>query len=101
MLNMGMKRSIIQHIGVMKIFRSHLHHSFGGKRAQYLLQRWNNKRDIKSYLEGYWKNENEMEYLDLHALAEERLMLGLRTRSLNLHVLKRNMNFHLQRNISI
>ena len=35
-----------------------------------------------------------MEYLDLHTLAEERLMLGLRTNSgLNLHVLKEEYEF--------
>ena len=69
-------------------------HSFWWEKGSTFAQRWNNKRDIKSYLEGSWKNENEMEYLDLHALAEERLMLGLRTNSgLNLHVLKEEYEF--------
>jgi len=49
-------------------------HSFtwnGSGRAK----RWSNKNDLKAYLE----NPPETEYLELHQLAEERIMLGLRT----------------------
>ena len=69
-------------------------HSFWWEKGSTFAQRWNNKRDIMSYVEGGWKNENEMEYLNLYALAEERLMLGLRTNNgLNLHVLKEEYEF--------
>ncbi len=40
-------------------------------------KRWNNQSDLKAYLD----NPPETEYLDLHQLAEERIMLGLRTSS--------------------
>ena len=43
-------------------------------------RRWRNKPDLKAYLEKDWKNvRDEVEDLTLMALAEERLMLGLRT----------------------
>ena len=43
-------------------------------------QRWSNKRDIKLYLSSEWDKITEDETdLDLIDLAEERLMLGLRT----------------------
>ena len=43
-------------------------------------RRWNNKKDIKLYFAGEWKSlHDEITELDLEDLAEERLMLGLRT----------------------
>lgn len=44
--------------------------------------RWKNRPDIKTYLEGNpEKYRDEEEHLDLHTLAEERIMLGLRTKT--------------------
>ena len=46
-----------------------------------MAERWNNRRDLKFYLEQDWDQvKEEKEVLDLNALAEERLMLGMRTR---------------------
>ena len=73
-------------------------HSFWWEKGSTFAQRWNNIRDIKSYLEGYWKNENDMEHLNLHALAEERLMLGLRTRNgVNLQQMKDIYSYYLSK----
>lgn len=42
--------------------------------------RWNNKKDIKTYLDRDWEQVTEEETnLDMQDMAEERLMLGLRT----------------------
>ncbi len=54
-------------------------HSFWWSKDEILASRWNNKRDIKAYLESDWELKNEEESLSLQQLAEERLMLGLRT----------------------
>ncbi len=69
-------------------------HSFwwdeSGKRAQ----RWNNESNLKSYLEQSWKVSNELEELNLQELAEERLMLGLRTvKGVQLQELKTEYDF--------
>jgi oxygen-independent coproporphyrinogen III oxidase len=43
-------------------------------------RRWRNKPDLKAYLEKDWDNvRDEIEELPMKVLAEERLMLGLRT----------------------
>lgn len=43
-------------------------------------RRWNNRKDIKAYLDKDWRHLREEETdLNLQDLAEERLMLGLRT----------------------
>ncbi|MGF1669408.1 MAG: radical SAM family heme chaperone HemW [Balneolaceae bacterium] len=43
-------------------------------------RRWQNRRDLKEYLkQDFSQITDEVEILDLHQLAEERIMLGLRT----------------------
>lgn len=54
-------------------------HSFWKDPAAVSAQRWNNKRDLKSYLNQSWQEKNELEQLSQKELVEERLMLGLRT----------------------
>ncbi len=54
-------------------------HSFWKGPAPGKAQRWNNKSELKSYLNKSWKTENELEELTSKELVEERLMLGLRT----------------------
>lgn len=54
-------------------------HSFWWDESANSAQRWSNKPDFKSYLEGNWQKPFEQEKLSLNKLAEERLMLGLRT----------------------
>ncbi|MGB0347028.1 MAG: coproporphyrinogen III oxidase family protein, partial [Balneolaceae bacterium] len=55
-------------------------HSFWWNEDTKSAQRWNNKRDLISYLKGDWSSGSESEHLNLLTLVEERLMLGLRTR---------------------
>ena len=55
-------------------------HSFWWSEEQKSAQRWSNKPDLRSYLKSNWNTPFEQEVLDLADLAEERLMLGLRTR---------------------
>ena len=55
-------------------------HSFWWNEDTKSAQRWNNKRDLNSYLKGDWRSGSESEHLNLLTLVEERLMLGLRTR---------------------
>ncbi len=54
-------------------------HSFWWEEEQKSARRWNNKEDLTAYLQGEWRSTNEPELLNLETLAEERLMLGLRT----------------------
>ncbi|MEX0844503.1 MAG: radical SAM family heme chaperone HemW [Balneolaceae bacterium] len=54
-------------------------HSFWWDDQYKSAKRWNNEKNLKNYLKGSWKTKFESEQLDLAALAEERLMLGLRT----------------------
>lgn len=69
-------------------------HSFWWTVSKKSAQRWNNKADLKSYLHGDWTHNNELEELDLIVLAEERLMLGLRTiQGVNLKELVQSYNF--------
>ena len=69
-------------------------HSFWWADSLKSAQRWCNKKNLKAYLEGDWQNRYEIDYLDLKALLEERLMLGLRTnRGLNLPTLKKLYDF--------
>lgn len=56
-------------------------HSFWWDEDQQSAKRWNNKRDLNSYLEGAWKFENDVDRLNLSQLSEERIMLALRTKS--------------------
>lgn len=55
-------------------------HSFWWKDPEKKAARWENERDLNSYIKQKQSIQHELEYLDLHALAEERLMLALRTR---------------------
>ena len=50
-------------------------------RSDTMAERWSNRRDLKLYLDQKCDQvKEEKEILDLNALAEERLMLGLRTK---------------------
>lgn len=69
-------------------------HSFWWDEGLQSAQRWSNKPDLRSYLESNWDTPFEPEVLDLADLAEERLMLGLRTRKgLSLEELKSRYHF--------
>jgi len=51
-------------------------------RSDTMAERWSNRRDLKLYLDQKWDQlKEEKEILDLNLLAEERLMLGLRTKT--------------------
>jgi len=64
-------------------------HSFWWDESNKKAHRWNNESSLKSYLDQGWKIQNEMDELHLPELAEERLMLGLRTiQGVQLEVLK-------------
>lgn len=54
-------------------------HSFWWDEDIKFAKRWNNKSNLNYYLNQGWRNKNEAEKLSLEELAEERLMLGLRT----------------------
>lgn len=56
-------------------------HSFWWDEDIRSANRWSNESNLKKYLAGNWDKPFEEEHLDLTALAEERLMLGLRTRA--------------------
>jgi|AntRauTorckE6833_2_1112554.scaffolds.fasta_scaffold00158_13 oxygen-independent coproporphyrinogen-3 oxidase len=55
-------------------------HSFWWDETKNSAKRWSNKADLKSYLNKGWKTPFEPEGLNSADLAEERLMLGLRTK---------------------
>jgi len=55
-------------------------HSFWWGEGLESARRWSNRPDLRAYLKGDWKKFHEEENLSLSDLAEERLMLGLRTR---------------------
>ena len=54
-------------------------HSFWWDENQKSAKRWINEANLSKYVDGSWNNQHELENLELTALAEERLMLGLRT----------------------
>ncbi len=69
-------------------------HSFWWDESHKKAQRWNNESNLKTYLEQGWNLRNEVEDLDLPELAEERLMLGLRTiKGVRLKELKKEYGF--------
>lgn len=69
-------------------------HSFWWDENQNSAKRWSNKEDLKSYLNKGWDTPFETEKLNSADLAEERLMLGLRTkRGVSLRELKSRYNF--------
>ncbi|MBD3617009.1 MAG: radical SAM family heme chaperone HemW [Gracilimonas sp.] len=55
-------------------------HSFWWDENKLSAKRWSNEANLKSYLSQGWERPFEPEHLNLSALAEERLMLGLRTK---------------------
>ncbi len=56
--------------------------------------RWKNRSNLNAYLNGDWKEKTEPEELNLADLAEERLMLGLRTKKgVDKDELKKNYGF--------
>ncbi|MBO6584668.1 MAG: radical SAM family heme chaperone HemW [Gracilimonas sp.] len=55
-------------------------HSFWWNEDHISAIRWNNRSNLNAYLNGDWKEQSEREELNLADLAEERLMLGLRTK---------------------
>ncbi|MTI87758.1 MAG: radical SAM family heme chaperone HemW [Balneolaceae bacterium] len=55
-------------------------HSFWWETSGRAGKRWSNEKKLRSYLNGSWNSPYAEELLELPALAEERLMLGLRTR---------------------
>jgi oxygen-independent coproporphyrinogen-3 oxidase len=74
-------------------------HSFWWSNNAQTAERWNNKRDLKAYLSEEWKTRNELEELNMHALAEERLMLGLRMKiGVSLKELKERYQYSLSEN---
>lgn len=54
-------------------------HSFWWDESKTFACRWENEPDLKKYLRKTDFNESEKEHLSLQRLAEERIMLGLRT----------------------
>jgi len=55
-------------------------HSFWWNEGRKSASRWSNKKDLKSYLAGHWETPFDSESLNLSQLAEERLMLSMRTK---------------------
>ncbi|MEX0607922.1 MAG: radical SAM family heme chaperone HemW [Balneolaceae bacterium] len=55
-------------------------HSFWWDESGKSAQRWSNEKSLKNYLAGGWKEPVDKETLNLASLAEERLMLSLRTK---------------------
>lgn len=55
-------------------------HSFWWNYESDFAERWSNKADLKAYLEDLDFEKNDLEKLNKHDLAEERIMLALRTR---------------------
>ncbi|MAL18566.1 MAG: coproporphyrinogen III oxidase [Balneola sp.] len=71
-------------------------HSFWWNEDKRTAQRWSNEGNLKNYLNEGWRNPHELETLNLSDLAEERLMLGLRTKKgLDVDSLKTNYQFSL------
>lgn len=69
-------------------------HSFWWDENRDAAKRWNNEANLEAYLQGGWKQKAELEELHLADLAEERLMLGLRTKTgLSKSELKTNYDF--------
>lgn len=54
-------------------------HSFWWDENEKSAKRWSNEKNLNSYLQSGWRTPHETELLNLSDLAEERLMLGLRT----------------------
>ncbi len=71
-------------------------HSFWWNDEGRTAERWTNEPDLNSYLSGGWENRTEVDQLSKHELAEERLMLALRTtKGLSISDLKSRYGFEL------
>ncbi|SMO69914.1 radical SAM family heme chaperone HemW [Gracilimonas mengyeensis] len=69
-------------------------HSFWWDEDLETAHRWSNKPDLNHYLESGWTSPHDKEKLRLPTLAEERLMLGLRTaKGITLEELKQRYEF--------
>ncbi|MEQ8525253.1 radical SAM family heme chaperone HemW [Gracilimonas sp.] len=69
-------------------------HSFWWDKNRDSAKRWKNEANLEAYLKGEWKEKAELEELNLGDLAEERLMLGLRTKAgLSMSELKTSYDF--------
>lgn len=69
-------------------------HSFWWDDHHKSAERWSNPSDFNSYLEGRGEKPSEKEVLNLAALAEERLMLGLRTtKGISINELREQYDF--------
>lgn len=69
-------------------------HSFWWGEDRSSAQRWNNKPDLKEYLSEGWRQQHELEHLNLKSLAEERIMLALRTTvGLSFEILRKQYGF--------
>ncbi|MGN8225619.1 radical SAM family heme chaperone HemW [Gracilimonas sp. BCB1] len=69
-------------------------HSFWWNDDRKSATRWTNRSNLNAYLNGDWKEKSDPEQLNLPDLAEERLMLGLRTKKgLSKEELKKNYWF--------
>lgn len=55
-------------------------HSFWWDEGNKSAKRWNNEPNLKKYIQETHNQENDLEVLNLSELAEEHIMLGLRTR---------------------
>ncbi|MCP9291115.1 radical SAM family heme chaperone HemW [Gracilimonas sediminicola] len=72
-------------------------HSFWWNEDQASATRWKNRSNLNAYLNGDWKEQSEREELNLADLAEERLMLGLRTKK-GLEKKKLKSTYHFEFN---
>lgn len=71
-------------------------HSFWWDVSKQSASRWSNKKELTSYLKKEWQHQDSKEILKLSQLAEERLMLALRTRKgISLMELKEKYEFTL------
>lgn len=69
-------------------------HSFWWNNGKEKAARWQNEANLNSYIDQPYNSPHDLEYLDLHALAEERLMLALRTRKgISIEELSSNYNY--------
>lgn len=69
-------------------------HSFWWSKGKEKAARWENEANLNSYIDQPSNAQLHLEYLDLHALAEERLMLALRTRKgISIEELNDNYNY--------
>lgn len=69
-------------------------HSFWWDEGRESAQRWSQEKNLREYLAGHWKTPFEPEVLDLPMLAEERLMLSMRTKKgISQEILKTDYDF--------